>query len=428
MPRIVFILGLIVCSTKGISQQDYFLYIQADGRQPFYARLNSQMYSSSESGHLIIPKLHDSAYLLTIGFPGNTFTEQRFPVEINKKDKGFQLKNFGQKGWGLLNLQNMSVIMNVNPVNQNTGEYSGVRKTDAFSELLANVVNDSAILYTAVRPATVERSQQQKETASPPQVPFEIKESTPVSTPVSETNPVDNTEPLTSKENTQSVPIAATKDPVTEAPGLIAKEQVTAKETTPKKNIVEKPFIARIEEDNSEGMYTATYIEQYNFSTDTIRIFIPQNARLLVTPPAAKNTQLNPPPEQETASIQEKTVSPRTVNPAETATPKTAAKQLQNTDCKNFASEHDVDKLRVKLLSEKIMDEKLKAASKFFKNRCFTVKQIKALTELFPTDETKFRFFEISYPFVSDTGNFYMLEEIIENPLYKGRFKAMINQ
>lgn len=77
---------------------------------------------------MIIPKLVDDTYEIIIGFAKNTFAEQRFSLAVNKKDKGFQLKNFGEKGWGLINLQTTAVIMNSGTIQKTTTEFTGIKK------------------------------------------------------------------------------------------------------------------------------------------------------------------------------------------------------------------------------------------------------------------------------------------------------------
>jgi hypothetical protein len=104
----------VLGSLKTFAQQDYFLYLQTDNKQAFYVRLNNKIYSSAESGYLILSRLPDSSHQLTIGFPKNIFPEQQFDVPQNHKDAGYLLKNFGDKGWGLFNLQTMAIIMNSN--------------------------------------------------------------------------------------------------------------------------------------------------------------------------------------------------------------------------------------------------------------------------------------------------------------------------
>jgi hypothetical protein len=41
---------LVFAGAQAFSQQDYFIYLQADNHQPFYMRLNDKVYSSTEAG------------------------------------------------------------------------------------------------------------------------------------------------------------------------------------------------------------------------------------------------------------------------------------------------------------------------------------------------------------------------------------------
>jgi len=99
---------------------------------------------------------------------------------------------------------------------------------------------------------------------------------------------------------------------------------------------------------------------------------------------------------------------------------------LINSDCKAFAADSDVDKLRVKLLAENNLDERVMAAKKIFRTKCFTTKQIRALSELFTSDNARYTFFDAAYPFVSDTENFKTLIDLFTDEYYIGRFKAMV--
>ena len=71
-------------------------------------------------------------------------------------------------------------------------------------------------------------------------------------------------------------------------------------------------------------------------------------------------------------------------------------------------------------------DDRIVLAKKVFKQKCFSVKQVRALSELFKTDEGKYKWFDAIYPFVSDSGNFSTLGELIKNDYYLNRFKAML--
>jgi hypothetical protein len=144
---------MFFCTLQTFGQQDYFVYLQTDNNQAFYLRINNTIYSSTTSGYLILARLPDSTAKVTIGFAKMVFPEQQFNIPVNHKDGGYILKNFGERGWGLFNLQNMAVIMNSNPAEEKKSpEITGNRKNDAFSLLLANAVNDTAVLYAVNKP------------------------------------------------------------------------------------------------------------------------------------------------------------------------------------------------------------------------------------------------------------------------------------
>jgi hypothetical protein len=62
-----------------------------------------------------------------------------------------------------------------------------------------------------------------------------------------------------------------------------------------------------------------------------------------------------------------------------------------NSDCKNIAIDHDVDTL-LNILTENTIESKIAAANKYFKKKCFSVKQLKILGELFTSDKSRYSF------------------------------------
>jgi branched-subunit amino acid transport protein AzlD len=99
---------------------------------------------------------------------------------------------------------------------------------------------------------------------------------------------------------------------------------------------------------------------------------------------------------------------------------------VSNSDCREIASDYDVDKLRVRMLGEKDADGQITEARKLFKVKCFTTKQIQSLSTLFRTDEGKYKLLDAAYPFVSDTNNFKELVTLLSEEYYINRFKAMV--
>jgi hypothetical protein len=103
------------CLSQAFAQKKYFIYIQAEDKQPFYITVNSKNYSSTVNGHLVIPKLKNGKYFFVAGFPKDKYPEQKFTCVVEDKDQGFVLKQFGTDGWGLFNLISFTKIMS-NPV------------------------------------------------------------------------------------------------------------------------------------------------------------------------------------------------------------------------------------------------------------------------------------------------------------------------
>lgn len=116
---------------------------------------------------------------------------------------------------------------------------------------------------------------------------------------------------------------------------------------------------------------------------------------------------------------------PKTVEPEKKA--ETSNKLVMiNSDCVKLATDNDVDKLRVKMLPESDLQKKLAIANKSFKTMCLYARQIKALSELFPGDEAKYKFLEMAYPFAADTANFKTLHELLTEDMYITKFKKLV--
>lgn len=93
-----------------------------------------------------MPKLKDSTYSFSIGFPGAKGGEYAFAVTIDKKDQGFLLKNFAEKGWGLFNLQTLSVQM-PQGAGEKKEQAAVAENKDAsdFTNILAKAADDPSL-------------------------------------------------------------------------------------------------------------------------------------------------------------------------------------------------------------------------------------------------------------------------------------------
>jgi hypothetical protein len=55
--RLLFFSFLIFLGSH--AQQNHFIYIQTENKQPFYVKLDKQLFSSAASGYIILPKLKE---------------------------------------------------------------------------------------------------------------------------------------------------------------------------------------------------------------------------------------------------------------------------------------------------------------------------------------------------------------------------------
>ncbi|MBV4359775.1 DUF4476 domain-containing protein [Pinibacter aurantiacus] len=462
------ILLFLLTGFGAFSQKDYFIYLQTDNSQPFYLLMDGKTYSSSDHGYLILSGLQGQAYQFVIGFPRNAFPEQNFILNIYNKDAGYQLKNFADKGWGLVNYQTSEATMNRNSERGNS-MISGTRKTDNFSVLLSNVVNDTSILYESVTPqtavaqtATVAPQQAAKQAdtalASKEQPAAQTASNVTTPTPSTETAvaPVaagttavttsNNTTTEASKQVADTVakaavvaaePIVATKTDTLAAEKKVISDSAIAKIPAKTDSAVAvfpaKPMLSSVKKisvSSSETALEEVYIDSTNSGVDTIRIATPLTKETAVQAPAAVSVAVAPMTATPTETVKADTTHKKEIadTTAATAKPIAHTAQINNSDCRNTATDADIDKLRVKLLSINDLDEKIATTKKLLKSKCFTVKQLKAISELFGEDESKYQLFETAYPFTLDTYNYSTLEDLLKSDYYRDRFKAMIRR
>ncbi|WP_276480278.1 DUF4476 domain-containing protein [Paraflavitalea pollutisoli] len=155
-----------------------------------------------------------------------------------------------------------------------------------------------------------------------------------------------------------------------------------------------------------------------------------------ITEPVNKPVEVAAAPTETPKKEAAKAIEPSTTNTAAADAAKNDSlkaasetkKQLlmMNSDCINFATESDVDKLRVKMLNTTDVDDRITAAKKIFKTKCFVTRYIRGLSELFPNEEARFKFFDAAYPYVSDSGRFRTLVDLFTEDLWIARFKALV--
>src|SRR5258705_5143788 len=158
MSKLTFCLLFSLASLTGFSQKVYFVYLQSENEQTFYVKMNTTIRSSSASGYLILSKLRDTTYNHAVGFPQNKWPEQNFSVSINKKDHGYLLKNFGEKGWGLFDLQTLTVQMAASgsaKIEEKRVEEN--KDVSVFTDILSKAADDPSLKEKSAESKTEEK-------------------------------------------------------------------------------------------------------------------------------------------------------------------------------------------------------------------------------------------------------------------------------
>ncbi|MBL7720353.1 MAG: hypothetical protein JNK98_00005, partial [Chitinophagaceae bacterium] len=153
------ILGLFFLGTVFTTraQKVYFVYIQSESEQPFFVKMDEKLYSSTSSGYLLLSKLRDTVYNFSIGFPQNKWPEHKFSVTINRKDHGYLLKNFGEKGWGIYNLQTLAIQMGATLVSNKDQGKTDSKDVSQFTEILSKAADDPSLKEKPVKSVAEEK-------------------------------------------------------------------------------------------------------------------------------------------------------------------------------------------------------------------------------------------------------------------------------
>jgi hypothetical protein len=494
MSKLGLVIILILTAGRNYAQE-YFVLIQADSSQSFYIRLGDQLYPSSPEGHLILSRLKDSSYSITIGFPGQIFPEERFFFDIHQKDQVFRLKHENRQIWRLYDGEGAALRLDAGDGAFNKSRITGIKKDDAFSRLMADVVKDTAVMYnTYAMQQILSDSPARVATAgspaagSPAAGPPAAKSATPASpTAASPTAGLPTTGSLaagspTAGSATSGSPTAASPDttalahltgdtslfrpysvkdtsvamehsvmmghsvaavpagrdslvstvvpadtqPVAAMPGPVRRDSSAAAVVPLYRPMMSDSAVAagplyrpsdvvKVSEHKSARSLRLVYTDHaVDSKTDTIVVIIPVD-----TGRQAAEGGHGPNPDSPVLGS-----GSRPVDSLQKRAPAKPALPFVNSDCHAYATDYDVDKLRVKMLGSGKDEDRIQDARKFFKTKCFSTRQIRALSEVFATDATKFRFLEAAYPFVSDD-HFPELISLFADPVYSGRFKAM---
>lgn len=377
---------LLFSAIQSFAQQNHFIYIQSDTKSTFTVNVNEHSYKSSDIGYVIIPKLQNNTYNLSVSFTDASNTPLSFACKVNNNDQGFLLKNYGEKGWALMNLQSMDLITASNtPVIE--------KKNSAFSDMLSDVVDDSTLNKPTV--TTVSNNEQNTE----------IKKAEPI---------VENTV-------IENVPQVITS--------------VTNGNNT----------VTKIAEITDQAGTRYTFLDFDGTKTDTITVIIPTSKKEEIADEKKEEVIVPPVVEEKVKTVEEDSTSvaenanqsgnpfykeqeeKKTVEEDTKSTIEPVNNQVKN-NCTNLFPDEDMDKLRKKMVSQSTDDKMLTAAKKFIGNRCVSTAQVKALSGLFLNDESRYNLFSQFYASVYDNGNYSQLTSMLLDAYYKNRFEALIQQ
>lgn len=402
----------------GFSQLSHYIYLQTDNQQPFYIKYNSRIYSSSASGYLILSKLKDGAVEFSVGFPKSDQPEQKFQCMLDNTDKGYLIKNFAEKGWGLYDLQSSAIVyagagVEIKPSNPSAITSKPVTD-DPFANMLSKVTQD-----TTVKNVTVRKEEK---------VIIDTPKPAVVTAPVTIVPQVKDT----IKTQIVQQPVQVVEAPVTEpvwiAPAKSAVLQV-------------RKF------DSREGSDFVYEVVNTDGIRDTVRLFIAKDTDSIepVQQPAANTEvkldtiqvvkeQKKEVPAQPEIKIKEKKETPpaapeikkEEVKPEVVPVQKTEPKSLPNSNCTSIASDDDFMKLRKKMAAESKDESMINVAKKVFRTKCFSTAQVKNLAVLFLNDEGRYRFYDAAMLYITDFSNFRSLGETIQDEYYKKRFSALL--
>lgn len=476
---------IFICSSALVAhaQQDHFVYLQTENGQPFYVKFNNKVISSSSAGYIILPKLTDGYYKLNLGFPKNEFPEESFQIAVNNENEGYLVKNFGEKGWGLFNIESFDVVMG--GTGNKTETVSGKLQDDPFSKMLATVVKDSSILQKNEPVAEVHDSVKIDSAVSvsaafTPTVTSDTtasKGDTTASKSLEE-NPVSllpATKLLSKKDkdgmqmiyvdpgpngnDTVRIFMPAKNQVSKQRDAMAIQDTMTAKDTTKLENTIINNDVVHEENPappptkatsasvapSSEGATQAN-----DSSTMSSPVFIQdisskknedsthQKIKELIQPSAVETNIAKEESKIDSSGTQYSSIKPDSVHETTrqdnstqdqmVVLPKVVKSSRVNSDCKAFADNEDFLKLRKKMASENSDNNMIKVARKIFNSKCFSTEQIKNLSFLFLTNEGKYKFFDEAYQFASDSDQYYTLQSQLTDSYYLNRFKAMIRK
>lgn len=395
----------LVCTAAAIAQSTHYIYIQSEQRSPFYVRMGQQTFSSSAFGHLILSGLKDSTYFVHIGFPRQQGQEHQFRIALNRKDRGFELKRNSSGNIILYDWHSEQSLLPAAAKETQSSAGAAVR-SDTYSKLMAAVVNDSAVLFktiASVEPEPVSDTVNVVAVAEVSSIDSAaiVPDSTVMAKEVSVSDSSSVAESRVVPDSARSDTLfAATEMTVIDSSAIVSPDVTSVASADSMETSASVLPGWKLSESASDSAWHYVFVDRGASGGDTVVVVIDKEFE-----PAARTVEQEP------------------VRHDSASAPKLV---MMNSDCQKFASENDLDRLRLAVLREATQEDRIEVSKKTFRTMCFTTKHILALSELFLTDEYRFNFFSAAYPFVSDSGNFRTLLNQLSDPVYVEKFRTMV--
>jgi hypothetical protein len=154
MQRSLLILVIWLGGLSAQAQSPYFIYLQAEPAQSFTVNYKEKSFPSSASGYVILPNLIDSVLQLVVRFSEQKNLDHSFTVNTQRSDQGYLLKDYGDKGWGLLDWRTLTVSYAERPAVAKSNRITVAGQSD-FATLLAKASGDSTLLLDDSTPAHI---------------------------------------------------------------------------------------------------------------------------------------------------------------------------------------------------------------------------------------------------------------------------------
>jgi hypothetical protein len=393
------------------AQQKHFIYMESEGQQPFAIVLNGKVYSSSDYGYIIIPKLEDGNYNFAVSFPMNKFPDQFFACTINKRDVGYILKNDKDK-WVLQNMQTKKMV---------TNDDVATAKDTTFGNMLSQAVSDSTLT-------------KQNVVASPPDnnSGVTIAAAAAVATTVSVLQPGEDTAMQPQKISQTNIDTGTNMRFVDKTQTgndtinvFIPSEQINAPVPATQNNI---PDNSTTSAGNAAIVAVPAVVPSINntapndtVATDTItsapvNASTENNIRTDTTAHDVSNPFYKP----------EANNNPTVLGAAAVTTAAISSPDAVKQDCQSTLSDDDLNKLKRKMFTQHNDNDMIQVAIKYVQKKCITTDQVKLLGSLFTSDDGRYSLYDALYKYVYDYGKYPELASQIIDPYYKKRFASLL--